>query len=413
MDPSTTAQRFPGNNVATAISRLPFTVTATEGGASQFTDDGNVALYLTGVSQEPAFISRRKAITWAGGNSPSMRGEQQFDSESDSTKPFLAPLFFGDKTSALFSEHIVSATGEIRPGYRCTVSTNTMVITVAHTPGFVGFIDWWYRNNVGAFVSTPTSVAPTTTFTNINIVDGATAFGLSLRSTLGFTALVAVCNPGAGAHGLTLGNHAGNCIAIRPDYTSMGIKRGRTIGLSAHLRYDGDVLNNGGATTGVQFSPGTYPTEFAGSNLADQIVASGLQGVYKGHFKDGMHAKYVHNSPANYIMSPVRSQSGLLCLTWSGSAAPMPWTVFFNQVIEFTTSVVAFEKKVPPFALPADIAVAIADLNRIQLITANDTHDFVMKLWRQVRSKAYSIAKSPKTWHTIAEVGAGVAGMLL
>lgn len=413
VDPSRYTSRYPGNNVPTSLSRLPFTVQSGDDEAEAFTESGDVALYLTGVAQEPAFISRRKAVTWAAQHTPAMRAEQVFDSESAGVIPFLAPLFFGDKKSALFSESISSAAGIQRPGWRATVTSAAMTYTVAHNAGFIGSINHWYRDANGDFQDGIAIIQVNSTSSQIQVPANATAFGLSLASLVGLSATVTVGHNGLGQHGMTLGNHTGNCIAVAPDYDQMRIKRGRTIGISAWLRYDGSEINNGGAAVGVQFSPGTYPTEFPGKSLADQITSCGLPGRYAGHFRDGMHAKYVHNSPANYLMAPTRSQSGILCLTWSGvPGAPQPWTVFFNQVLEYTTSIVAFEKQIPEFALPNELAVVIADLNRMQLITSNDSHDYVMKLWRSIRNKALAVARNPRTWHTIAEVGAAAAALL-
>lgn len=380
--------------------------------ASQFTDDGAVNLYMTGNALEPAFISAR-SVTVLNPAVNAMRGSQNFTAEATGEVPFLAPIFLGDNKTALFSD-AVSGTVSTRPGYRCTVSTAAMSLTCAHPSGLMGQIRYWSRNNALVFTDYIVNVIPTNTTTTLSIPDGSTAFGFSLFTTLPFTGTLTILANGSGAHTLTIGNHANHCKSLKPDYSPMKVKRARTIGLSAWLRYDGSSLNNSGKTAAVQLSPGVYPTEFPGKTLNQQIMNSGLRGVYTGHFKEGIHAKYIQNAAENYLLLDSISTTGLLCMTWTSDPVdPQPWTLMCDQVVEFTTDDESRERELARFASPGELAVVIADLNRMQLITSNDAHDYVIKLWNKLKRSAIAVAKSPKTWHTIAEVGAGAAAALL
>lgn len=411
LDPKHQLSRYPGNNLDTSISHLPFIVDSQET-ASPFTDDGAVNLYLTGNALEPAFISARSVTVLAPAVN-AMRGSQSFSAEVTGDVPFLAPIFLGDNRTALFSD-AVSGTVTTRPGYRATVSTAAMTLTVTHPAGLMGSIKYWSRNAALAFTDFAVNITATNTSTNLSIPDGSTAFGLSLASTLPFSGTLTLLANGSGAHTLTVGNHANHCKSLKPDYSPMKVKRARTIGLSAWLRYDGSSLQNSGRTAAVQLSPGVYPTEFPGKTLNQQIMNSGLRGVYTGHFKEGIHAKYIQNAPENYILLDSISVTGLLCMTWTSDLAdPQPWTLMCDQVVEFTTDDESRERELARFASPGELAVVIADLNRMQLITSNDAHDYVIKLWNKLKRSAIAVAKSPETWHTIAEVGAGAAAALL
>lgn len=415
LDPAHAMSRYPGNNSDSALSRLPFTCESAGAGQSPFTDDGYNNAYMTGHALEPAYVSARRTRIWGSGESPAARGEQPLESDSSLPKPFLAPIFFGDSKTALFSDLVTFTDGTTAPGYRCTVNVNSWTPTIAYPCGTVGVVQYWTRNNAGHRVNANAAISTSSTSIQIVIPTNSTAFGLSLVSSLPFSGNLIFVYAGAGEHGLTLGNHASHCEAVCPDYSSMGIKRARTIGLSAWLRYDGADLHNGGRTAALQFSPGVYPTEFPGKTTADQIINSGLRGRYVGHFKEGVHAKYVHRNLANYSLLPgTRSPSGLLVISWSSEVdTPQPWTLMFNQVLEFSSSVEAFEKTLPHFASPNELAVTLADLNRMQVITSNDSHDYVLRLWNHLKKRALDVAANPKTWYTIAEVGAGIAAAAL
>lgn len=414
LDPAHNMSRYPGNNTDSSLSRLPFTCESSGPGQSAFTDDGYNNAYVTGHALEPAYVSARRTRAWAAGQCPAVRAEQPLESDSSLPKPFLAPLFFGDAKTGLFSDIVTFVDGSSASGYRCTVTDNAWSLSVAHPSGTTGQVRYWYRTAAGNRTYVTATISATGSSTQITIPTGSTAFGVEIISTLPFSGNVVLVHGGGGEHGLSIGNHASHTEACAPDYSSMGIKRGRTIGLSAWLRFDGADLHNAGRTAAVQFSPGVYPTEFPGKTTADQIIASGLRGRYVGHFKEGIHAKYVQKNLSNYSLLPgTRSPSGLLVLSWSSDLdAPQPWTLMFNQVIEFTSSVEAFEKCLPNFASPNDLAVVLADLNRMQVITSNDTHDYVLRLWNHIKKRALDVASSPKTWYTIAEVGAGIAAAL-
>lgn len=412
LNPKHELTRFPGNNLDTAISHLPFVAESNEQ-TDAFTTDGCVNLYMTGNALDPAYVSRR-AITNLNATQTAMRASQDFAQEVVGLSPFLAPLFFGDNKSAVFTDSVTGTVGPNRPGWRMTVGTANMSITLCHPAGLMATIRYWWRDVGGAFNDASLTVSLTGTSSGFTILNGSTAWGFSVETSLPFNGRIVVANNGSGAHTLVIGNHAANCIALRPDYSSMRIKRARTIGLSAWLRYDGSSLNNSGRTSAVQFSPGVYPTEFPGKTLNAQIMSCGLRGVYTGHFKEGIHAKYIQNAPSNYLLLDAPSQTGLLCMTWTSDGAdPQPWTLMMDQVIEYTSDDESRERELSRFAMPTDLAVVIADLNRMQLITSNDTHDYVLRLWNKIKRSAIAVAKSPKTWHTIAEVGAGAAAALL
>lgn len=415
LDPAHAMCRYPGNNTDSALSRLPFTVESAGAGLTAFSEDGYNNAYMTGHALEPAYVSSRHTRAWGGGTAPAVRGEQPLESDSTLPKPFLAPLFFGDAKTALFSDIVSFADGTTLAGYRCTIDTNSWTLTVAYPSGTVGSLSVWSRNAAGNRVNSAVMISSVGSSSQIIIPVNSTAFGFFFLSSLPFSGNLILVHSGGGEHGITIGNHASHCDAVSPDYSNMGIKRARTIGLSAWLRFDGSALHDGGRTAAVQFSPGVYPTEFPGKTTSDQVISSGLRGRYVGHFREGVHAKYVQKSLASYSLLPgTRSPSGLLVITWSSDPdAPQPWTLMFNQVIEFTTSVEAFERTLPSFATPNELAVALADLNRMQVITSNDAHDYVLRLWHHLKKRALDVATSPKTWYTIAEVGAGIAAAAL
>lgn len=415
LDPARQSSRCPLNLGDTSVATSQISVKGR--GASGYSADGSCNLYLFGNGEVPGYISKCASLDASGaGAAPPFTSEMSMEASIGGAFEYQAPIFFGD-ASALFPAKVSFADTSTQVGYHMEVTQAPMQVTFSHERGILGAWTWWYRNALGARVNTTTNFLVQNDYSTFSVPTGATAFGLIVSPTSPLSADFQLTQPGGGAHGIKIGNHSSYCTRlVIPDLPSIQIRRARAIGICALLQFRGSLIEAEGSVGIAQFQPSVYPTQFAGATLYDQIVSSRTRNTYTGHIKDGGRGVFIGPNPDFYVMTEPASRyggAGMLCMTWDTNlASPQNWNLLVDVVTEFTTSLSFPDKKPADFALYTQVQVMLSDLNRMQVNSQNDAHDYVVKLWNKLKRTAVEVATNPKTWYSIAEVGGTVLSLL-
>lgn len=414
LDPKTHLAPFPGNTFDTTCSRQRISIDS-----SLYSDDGDVNLYIFPNPETPAYFSRRISTTYTGGNAPAFVASQPISVSSVGEATFFAPMFFANG-DAVFNAPVTFTGGappqNPMPGYRMTVTDAAMSLSISHDLGFVGRITVWTRTALGSYSATVITPAPTVVTSTVSIPVGHTAFGVLFSADLPTENRVYITQGGGGAHGLSIGNHAAYCARYTiPDAARMGIKRSRVIGLSSLVTYRGADIYNAGNIATMQFQPGTYPSQFAGLDMYNQMIASESKTLYTGPFAKGTRGVFIGPNDDFYSLDSTNArygEQGILCQTWNSFVGqPQRYIIEINIVIEYTTSLSFVPKTIPPTSGPKEIRYCVALLNRMQVNTENPTHPLVLAAWNKIKGMAKHIVTSDRLWITVAEV-VGSAALL-
>lgn len=337
LDPKTHLAPFPGNTYDTTCSRQRISIDS-----SAYSEDGDVNLYIFPNPETPAYFSRRVAGLYPAGAAPAFVASQPVSVSSFGESTFYAPVFFSNG-EAVFNSPVAFSGGAFPqnplPGYRMTVTDAAMTLSISHDIGFVGRITVWSRTAAGAYSASVLYPAPTTVTTTVSITVGHTAWGCFMSADLPIENRVYITQSGGGAHGLSIGNHAAYTNRyIIPDAARMGIKRSRVIGLSSLVTYRGADIYNAGNIATMQFQPGTYPSQFAGLDMYNEMIASESKTLYTGPFAKGSRGVFIGPNDTFYSLESDNSrygEQGLLCQTWNSMIGqPQRYIIEINVVIE-------------------------------------------------------------------------------
>lgn len=415
LDPARSQTRCPLNLGDTSIATSQISVKGK--GSAGYSADGDCNLYLFGNGEVPGYISKCASADFSGGGTaPPFTSEMAVEGAVGTAFEYQAPLFFAG-ADALFPAKVDFSAGSPAVGFHLEVTAAAMQVTLAHERGILGQLTWWHRTSAGAKSTSTSAFDPLNQTATYSVPAGATAFGLLITPFAPLAAEFQLLQPGGGSHGIKIGNHASYATRlVIPDVASIKIRRARAIGLSALLQFRGSLINAEGSVGIAQFQPGVYPTQFDGKSLYDQIVTSRTRNTYTGHIKDGGRGVFIGPNPDFYTMTqpaPRYGGAGMLAMTWnSNPAAPQNWNLLVDVVTEYTTSLAFPDKKPADFATYNQVQVMLSDLNRMQVNTQNDAHDFVLKLWDKLKRTAVEVATNPKTWYSIAEVGGTVLSLV-
>lgn len=406
---------YPGNTYSTQVSPQKISIQPLEG--ELYSEDGDVSLYVTDNPEVPVAFSNRASVTYASQNSPAWSITQLIEVTTTKSLPVVYPISFTNEF-ALFAAP-VSFTNAVSPltGYHVAVTTNPMSVNISFPVGNMGKIEYWHRNTAGAYVEQHTDLLMSDNNKQIQIPVNSTAFGFIITLTHTSVARFVFSSNGGGTHGMTFGNHSSFCRKYPiPDLASMKIERARLLGAKTWIKYLGNDMNNGGRMVAAQMPPGTFPTQYRGATLGDQIVSSKVKGLYDGAFKDGCVSRFVAPTPQDYELNAPPSlfgANGILVHNWnSDSVNQQRYRITVDIALEYTSPLTFIARQMPAFARPGELATAIELLNKMQVITENPNHDLVTRLWDKLKHAASAVAASPKVWYTIAEVGGAALALL-
>lgn len=411
LDPDKTQHGYPGNSYATLTSPQVISISG-----QTYSDDGDVSLYVSANPEIPAAFSARESRHFGASEAPVTMVHQPIEIISVGRIAFVYPLSIGTEF-VLFAAPVTSTNVPPFPGYHATISLNSCQFRASYEYGTWGVLSVLTRNTPGAVTAQQIDIEPSTDQVLFNLPNGTTAFGFVFESHTTTVGRIILSTNGGGSHGITFGNHSSFCrLYPIPDRGGMDIQRARLIGAKTWIKYLGSSLENAGRIAAAQFPPGTYPTMFRGTNTYEQIISANIRGVHDGSFKEGCVSRYIQPNMQDYELNSAPSrfgESGIIVHTWSSDPLhPQPYRITIHLCIEYTSKLTFVKREQPPWASPNELSAAVEILNRMQVITENPSHDYVVKLWNKLKRSAYSVATSPKTWHTIAEVGGAALALL-
>lgn len=388
IDPSRHCSPYPGCTFEQTTSRQVISVDAESYGVGE---DGKLlnAIYIVPQATRPIYVTTGLDYNPPAGTD-AFTGAQTLSLFANADVNFVAPLFFNDG-HALWCDKIAFSDGHAtEPGYRCTVSNNQMQLTIVHSSGLIGTLKFWTRSGAGAYVAANVVLSPAAVSTTVNVPVGHTAFGFAINSSVPATAAVTVNRPLGGAHTLSIGNHPAWTLGHNlPDSNRMEIKRIRLIGLTTRVTFTGNVLDNAGLIISAQLQPGTYPVEFGGNDITEQVRASQALVMNEGRFTHGANLPYVQSSADAYDLGkapvPIADQGLGIIAWWSNTASPQSYRILVHVAVSFTSKMTAFPKTRPPYALYEKVCMAIALLQRMERATENPGHERVLALWDKLR----------------------------
>lgn len=404
---------YPGNTFSTQVSPQKISIQPAD---NLYCAEGDVSLYVTDNPEVPVAFSNRASVAYTSPNSPAWSITQLVEVTTTKNVPVIYPISFTNEF-ALFAAPVTFTNVDPKPGYHVAISANAMAVSVTFPVGNMGKVEHWHRDAGGLYVEQHSDLLMNDSNKQFSIPAGATAFGFIITLTHTSVARFVFTSNGGGAHGMTFGNHSSFCrkYAI-PDLSNMKIERARLLGAKTWIKYLGNDLNNAGRLVAAQMPPGTFPAQFRGATLGDQIVTSKVKGLYDGAFKDGCVSRYVAPCPQNYELNAPPSlfgANGILVHNWNSDIGnPQRYRITVDLALEYTSPLTFITRAMPPFARPGELATAIELLNKMQVITENPSHDLVTRLWDKLKHAAAAVAASPKVWYTIAEVGGAALAVL-
>lgn len=388
IDPSRHASPYPGCVFEQTTSRQVISIDSQTYGV----DEGGKflnAIYVVPQATLPIYATTGVAYD-PGVGLDAFSATQDMALISNADIDFIAPLFFDDD-HALWCDKVNFSDGNpSRPGYRTTVTVAAMQMTVFHPAGLIGSLKFWTRNGAGAYVPSTIVLSPVVVSTTLTVPIGSTAFGFALYSSVPASARITVGRQLGGAHRLVVSNHPSLTLGHRlPDSNRMEIKRIRLIGLTTRVTFTGNVLDNAGLIIAAQLQPGTFPVEFGGNDITEQIRASQALVLHEGRFSQGANLPYVQSSADAYDLGkspvPIANQGIGVIAWWSNNADPQSYRILTHVAVSFTSKMTAFPKTRPPYALYEKVSMAIALLQRMERATENPSHEQVLALWDKLR----------------------------